>query len=171
MRYVVALLICAQSVSAQDSFSRLSEKTLCKILDQEKIEWQRMETKTKAGKTLTFYSLTFPGGLKASIVNHGNHLTVLSLGFKNKDGEEVSLERANEWNLQYGGTAAAFVDKMGFASLSSCLNMDAGTNEKIIGNWRLCYETPISPRVSYQAGEFRIKPIFWFALISKSWIA
>src|SRR5439155_26801 len=122
---------------AQDDeplFSRISDKTLEKIFDDGKIEWERKETTDKKGKKSVLYWITYPTGLKATVANSGTLLSVMSLGFKTKDEQEVSLERINEWNLRHGFGGAGSVNKNGFANVGSAHNMYAGTNKKIISN-------------------------------------
>jgi hypothetical protein len=144
---VAVLLAFAWGACAQDDeplFSRLSDRTLQKIFDDGKIAWERKETTDKTDKKTVLHWLTFPGGLKATVMNHGNHLTILSLGFKTKKNEEVPLERMNEWNLRFGSHAGGYVNTAGFAIVCSAHHMEAGTNQKLIGNWLKVYSVSLS---------------------------
>jgi hypothetical protein len=135
---IVVLLLCtfvAYAGGDEPLFSRIGEKTLLKILDRSKVEWEKKTTTDKSGKETHHYLVKFSDGWKATMVNHGSYLSIASLGLKSGKLEEVPLERINEWNLRYGGFTTACLSREGNAFLMSAHDMKPGTNEKIIGNW------------------------------------
>ncbi|HZZ78463.1 MAG TPA: YbjN domain-containing protein [Gemmataceae bacterium] len=142
--FIMAFVCGARAQDDEPLFSRVSDKTLEKIFDKEKLEWVRKESTDKEGKKLVLYWLTFPSGLKATVRNGGTALTILSLGFRTKDREDISLERMNEWNQRYGFWGAGFVGKDGSAYISTAHDMIAGTNQKIIGGWLKQYSVTLT---------------------------
>jgi hypothetical protein len=134
MKYVLSLaaFFAASVVYAQEDeqlFSRISERTLEKILDEERIPWERKEEVVK-GKKLVNYTVTLDG-FKVLLYTDGGSITLGAPGFRTRNKEDITLERANEWNASRR-FAYASVSPFGDGRLHADLNIKGGTNKKII---------------------------------------
>jgi hypothetical protein len=121
----------AQGADDEQLFTRLSDKTFEKILNKEKIAFEKKSIKDGT-RDVTLYSIHV-GTYKAAILNYGGSLMFMT-SFKARDNKDVSLERANEWNLKKR-FSRAFVDRDGFGVLQLDLDFYGGTNERIIRAW------------------------------------
>jgi hypothetical protein len=136
MAGVLAFLACAGPSFAQVAdderlFTRITDRTLEKILDKEKIPWEKKTMKDGA-KNLTLYSIHM-GPYKAGIINYGGSL-MFDSSFKGRGNQDVPIERTNEWNLKKR-FSRAFVDNQGWGVVQLDLDFYGGTNERIIRAW------------------------------------
>lgn len=123
----------AEGDDPQDQlFTRITDKRLEQILTKEKIPFTRKEIKTNAGKKVSAFALTI-GTYKAVLYSHGNSLQYES-AFKDRNDQDVTLERVNEWNVKRR-YSRAFVDSAGWGVLQLDLDFFGGTNERIIRGW------------------------------------
>ena len=142
--FLVFMPVALAQAQDETLFSRLSNQTLEKILKDGKIPFNKKESEVK-GKTITEYIVTLGTnpGWKASLMNHGDTISMVSFGFKTVNQQEITLERVNEWNKK-NFFSIAYVDKNGFGVLAAGLDMYAGTNQKIIGEWIKMYSTDLN---------------------------
>ena len=131
----------AQDLEEEQLFTRLSDKTLEKLLQKMRIPFERREL-NPTGKKLIVYNITL-NNYKAIVVNHGSSLQLTCGGFKTLNNQDISLEHVNEWN-QRRRHSRAFVDKEGFGIVEADLDFYGGTNHKIIIEWVKLYSTSLS---------------------------
>ncbi len=123
----------AQVPDDEQLFSRLSDTTIEKILTEFRMPFERRE-ETFNNKKVVTYHVTVANGMKATLLNSGNMVSLWSYGFKTLNKEDISLERINEWNKK-NSFCKSHVEANGTGVLTSTLDMLDGTNKKIIRGW------------------------------------
>ncbi|MBI2803858.1 MAG: hypothetical protein HYX68_02620 [Planctomycetes bacterium] len=128
-------------------FSRLSEKTLFKLLTESKVKYEKKSVEVK-GKSTVEYWMTFSSGYKAILRNRGTFLFVQSAGFKTLNNQDISFESSNEWNKKWV-LCPAVLGSDGSGIVTSAISILDGTNQKIIKRWLREYDLSLKKFAEY----------------------